>query len=293
MSQLDGRVAFITGAARGQGRSHAVTLAEHGADVVALDICGPVEQGIAPPASREDLEETKRLVEATGRACEIAVADVRDSKAMEAAARAANERFGKVDIVVANAGIVAMKRDQTTWEQSEEDFRATLDVNLVGAWNTVRFLIPGMAERRSGAIVLTASTAGMRGFPNAGSYTASKHGVLGLMRSLAIELAPYRVRVNAICPTTVETPLVFNENLKAIFEGDGPELSRDEYYRQHAGSNLFPVLLEPDDVSQGVLYLVSDAGRYVTGVAHPVDAGFLTKWSLTYEAPDYGEESSG
>jgi (+)-trans-carveol dehydrogenase len=279
-SMLEGQVAFITGAARGQGRSHAVLLAENGADIVALDACTQLNASPFPLATPEDLEETRRLVEATGRRCLTIRADVRDSAAMEAAARNALETFGKVDIILGNAGIMPIG---CTWEQTEEEFRDTLDVNITGVWNTCRFLIPSMIERRSGKIVVTGSTCAFKGFPNLGSYVASKHGVNGLMRTLAVELAPYRIRVNSVNPTVVKTDMVLNEPLKTLFAGDGPPLTDEEYLDMQARPNLIPVVLEPRDISNAILWLVSDAARYVTGVALPVDAGFLEKWAVSYD----------
>jgi SDR family mycofactocin-dependent oxidoreductase len=280
MPMLEGQVAFITGAARGQGRSHALTLAREGADIVALDICEDIESNPYSLARPEDLEETRRLVEATGRRCLTIIADVRDGKAMDAAAAQALDTFGQIDIALGNAGIMPIR---PTWEATEEEWRDTLDVNVIGVWHTCRVVIPHMMERRQGKIVLTGSTCAFKGFPNLGAYVAAKHGVNGLMRTLAVELAPWRIRVCSVNPSPVKTDMVLNETLMTLFAGDGPPLSEEEYLAMQGKPNLFPVVLDPADVSNAILYLVSDAARYVTGVALPVDAGFLEKWSVSYD----------
>jgi (+)-trans-carveol dehydrogenase len=280
MPMLEGQVAFITGAARGQGRSHALTLAREGADIVALDICEDIDSNPYSLARPEDLEETRRLIEATGRRCLAIVADVRDGDAMDAAAAEALDTFGQIDIALGNAGIMPIR---PTWEATEQEWRDTLDVNVIGVWHTCRVVIPNMMERRQGKIVLTGSTCAFKGFPNLGAYVAAKHGVNGLMRTLAVELAPWRIRVCSVNPSPVKTDMVLNDTLKTLFAGDGPPLSDEEYLAMQGKPNLFPVVLDPADVSNAILYLVSDAARYVTGVALPVDAGFLEKWSVSYD----------
>ena len=281
MPMLEGQVAFITGGARGQGRSHAVTLAREGADIALFDLCEDMESNPFPLATADDLAETQKLVEATGRRCLAIRGDVRSGSDMEDAARQTLDAFGQIDIVLGNAGIMPIK---PTWEFTEKEFRDTLDVNIIGVWHTCRVFIPSMMERRRGVIVVTGSTCAFKGFPNLGSYVASKHGVNGLMRTLAVELAPYRIRVNSVNPTVVKTKMVLNDELKALFAGDGPALSDEEYLAMQAKPNLLPVVLDPEDVSNAILYLVSDAARYVTGVALPVDAGFLEKWAVSYDS---------
>jgi SDR family mycofactocin-dependent oxidoreductase len=291
MSSLDGQVAFITGAARGQGRSHAVTLAREGADIVALDFCQDIDSNPFPLATPDDLDETQRLVEATGRRCLKIRGDVRSAEDMEAAAEQTLETFGQVDIVLANAGIMPIG---PTWELSQAEFRDVLDVNVTGVWQTCRVFIPSMMERRRGCIVMTGSTCAFKGFPNLGSYVASKHAVNGLMRTLAVELAPHRIRVNSVNPTVVKTPMVLNDTLKTLFAGDGPELSDEEYLAMQAKPNLLPVVLDPEDISNAILWMVSNSARYVTGVALPIDAGFLEKWAISYDSeadvPDDAEQ---
>lgn len=281
MPALEGQVAFITGGARGQGRSHAITLAREGADIVLFDLCDDMESNPYPLATPSDLEETRRLVEETGRRCLAIRGDVRSADDMEGAAQQTLEEFGKVDIVLGNAGIMPIK---PTWEFTEKEFRDTLDVNILGVWHTCRVFIPSMIEQRRGAIVVTGSTCAFKGFPNLGCYVASKHGVNGLMRTLAAELAPHRIRVNSVNPTVVKTAMVLNEELKTLFAGDGPPLTDEEYLAMQAKPNMLPVVLEPEDISNAILWLVSDAARYVTGVALPVDAGFLEKWAVSYDS---------
>lgn len=280
MGQLDGQVAFISGAARGQGRSHALTLAREGADIYAFDMCADVASNPYPLARPEDLEETRRQVEALDRRCITKIADVRDGAAMDAAAAEAISELGRIDIALGNAGIMPIR---PTWEATEQEWRDCLDINLIGVWHTTRVVIPHMQERRSGKIVLTGSICAFKGFPNLGAYVAAKHGVNGLMRTLAIELAPWRIRVCSVNPAPVKTDMIMNEPLMTLFAGDGPPLSEEEYLAMQAKPNLIPEVLDPKDISNAILFLVSDAARYITGVALPVDAGFLEKWAVSYD----------
>lgn len=270
MGKLDGKVAFITGVARGQGRSHAVRLAQEGADVIGVDICAPipgVSYGLATP---EDLEETVKLVEAEGRRIMASVADVRDFEALQKAFDAGWNDLGPVDIVLANAGIGAgggITADET-WEE-------VLGVNLKGVWNTGRVAIPAMVERnQGGAIVLTSSTGGLIGTgsnePGLVAYTASKHGVIGLMRCWANYLAPYMIRVNSVAPTAVRTPMAADISLEELMKFN-PALASSL-------TNPMPVdKVEALDISNAIVWLVSDDARYVTGSVIPVDAGLLNK----------------
>ena len=270
MGKLEGKVAFITGAARGQGRSHAVRLAQEGADIIASDICAQVETVTYPMATPEDLAETVKEVEALDRRIVAQQADVRDPAALRAVFDAGVAQLGPVDIVVANAGIAPM----STHEQYQA-WQDVLDINLTGVFNTVETIIPSMIERgQGGAIVLTSSTAGINGIggPTRGGlgYTASKHGVVGLMRSYANNLAPHRIRVNSVHPTVVRTPMIVND-VMAEFLAQDPSLS-------DALANALPVdMVEPVDISNAIVWLVSDDARYVTGVTLPVDAGFTNK----------------
>ncbi len=268
MGKLDGKVAVVTGGARGQGRSHAVTLARHGAQVVVCDICEPVNFVGYPPATQADLDETARMVEDLDRRCIAIKADVRSGEQMRAVAERAMSEFGRIDILCANAGICDM---EFSWEMSEEQWRQTIDINLTGVWQSCKAVIPHMiAGGRGGAIVITSSVAGLKGLQGLSHYSASKHGVVGLMRTLAIELAPYSIRVNTVHPTGVNTPMGANPNMMQVMERF-PLLGQ-------GSSNLLPIpMVEPEDISNAIAWLVSDEARYVTGVTLPVDAGATTK----------------
>ncbi len=275
MGSLDGRVAFITGVARGQGRSHAVRLAADGAAIIGVDICADIASNGYPMASAAELAETVALVEAQGATMLGSVADVRDFAALKSALDAGVEHFGRLDIVCANAGIAAMAFQELTDAEDLAMWTDVLDVNLVGSFHTAKAAIPHlMAGGRGGSIVFTSSTAGLRGFGGMQGgglgYAASKHGIVGLMRALANALAPQSIRVNTVHPTAVNTMMAVNPAMTAFLEhypDGGPHLQ-----------NPMPVgLLEPEDISAAVAYLVSDAARYVTGVTFPVDAGFCNK----------------
>ncbi|HEV8372366.1 MAG TPA: mycofactocin-coupled SDR family oxidoreductase [Actinomycetota bacterium] len=271
MGKLDGKVAFVTGAARGQGRSHALRLAEEGADVIAVDLCEQIDTVPYPMATQDDLAETTKQVEELDRRIVAAQADVRDRSALQAAFDQGVAALGGVDIVLGNAGIAPM----SPAADPVQAFRDVIDVNLVGVWNTVEVTVPTLVEQgRGGAIVLTSSTAGLKGIggENAGGlgYTASKHGVVGLMRSYANNLARHRIRVNTVHPTGVNTPMVVNDFMQQWLAED-PTIAG-------AMTNALPVeILEPVEISNAILWLVSDEARYVTGVTLPVDAGFLVK----------------
>jgi SDR family mycofactocin-dependent oxidoreductase len=269
MGRMDGRVVFITGAARGQGRSHAVRLAEEGADVVGVDICGQIDAVPYAMGTREDLDETVSMVEKRDRRMLGIQADVRDRAALQAAFDAGVAEFGHIDTVLANAGVILTRKD-------EPDPQAAWDVGiavmLTGVWNTIQVSYPHLVERgMGGAIVVTSSMAGLRaltdGSAGSDAYTAAKIAVTGLVRAYAQFLAPEEVRVNAVAPTGVATPMILdNPGLFEVFESR-PNLA-------NAMQNALPALMvEPIDISEAVLYLVGDSGRYVTGVTLPVDAG--------------------
>jgi SDR family mycofactocin-dependent oxidoreductase len=272
MARLEGKVAFITGAARGQGRSHAIRLAEQGADIIAVDICTQIDQIKYPLASRSDLEMTVTEVEKLGQRIVARVADVRDSKALQAAVADGCSILGGVDIVIANAGIASagLAADEAAL------FSTLIEVNLTGVWNTVHAAAPLMIEQgHGGSIVLVSSTMGLTGRGGDGTaategYTAAKHRVVGLMRSFAHWLAPHNIRVNTVHPTGAGTPMVINDAMQ-------------EFLAEHAEAsdslrNLLDVpMIEPRDVSNAIAWLVSEEGRYVTGVALPVDAGFVVR----------------
>ncbi|QPE04792.1 mycofactocin-coupled SDR family oxidoreductase [Microbacterium schleiferi] len=269
MGVLEGKVAFITGAARGQGRSHAVRLAQEGADIIAVDIAAQIDSVPYPMATPEDLAETVKQVEALDRRIHAVQADVRDREALQAAFDGGVALLGGVDIVLANAGIAPLSMHPTRQEWFD-----VVDVNLTGVYQTVEVSKQALIDRGGGAIVLTSSTAGLAGIggsaPGGLGYTAAKHGVVGLMRSYANQLAEHSIRVNTIHPTGVNTPMVVNDVMQEFLQSD-PLLS-------NAMANALPVpMIEPVDLSNAILFLVSDAGRYVTGVTLPVDAGFLNK----------------
>jgi SDR family mycofactocin-dependent oxidoreductase len=275
MGALDGKVAFITGVARGQGRSHAVRLAADGADIIGVDICADIASNGYPMATRAELDETIALVEAQGAKMVGTVADVRDYRALKSALDAGVAHFGRLDIVCANAGIAAMAFRELTDEEDLEMWSDVLDVNLVGSFHTAKAAIPHLIEGgRGGSIVFTSSTAGLKGFGGLQGgglgYAASKHGIVGLMRTLANALAPQSIRVNTVHPTAVNTMMAVNPAMVSFLENypdGGPHLQ-----------NPMPVsLLEPEDISAAMAYLVSDDAQYVTGVTFPVDAGFCNK----------------
>ena len=270
MPALDGKVAFITGAARGQGRAHAVTLASAGADIIAVDLCEQIASVPYPLATPEDLAATADMVTDAGARVVARRADVRDRSALKSALAEGIAELGSVDIVIANAGIAPMA-GADAWQD-------VIDVNLTGAYHTVDVAMrPLIRQGRGGAIVLTSSVAGLVGIgapmPGSLGYTAAKHGIVGLMRNYANVLAPHSIRVNSVHPAGVETPMIDNEFTRSWLDGLAQQ--------QHGGpdmSNALPVAtLQPEDVANAVLWLVSDAARYVTGVALPVDAGFVNK----------------
>ncbi|WP_028936401.1 mycofactocin-coupled SDR family oxidoreductase [Pseudonocardia spinosispora] len=274
MGKLEGKVAFITGAARGQGRSHALRLAEEGADIIAIDLCQQIDTVPYPLASADDLAETVAQVEELDRRIVSRQADVRDVGALREAVTEGVAQLGGVDIVLANAGILGVTPDADA--DQDKLFRDVVDVNLTGVWNTVSAAAPFMIEQgRGGAIVLTSSTQGLTGRGGDGGgalsgYAAAKHGVVGLMRSFSHWLAPHNIRVNSVHPTGVNTDMIINDVLGKVFEAK-PDMAQ-------ALSNLMPVeTIEAIDISNAIAWLVSDEARYVTGVTLPVDAGFTVK----------------
>lgn len=274
VGSLDGKVAFITGGARGQGRAHAVRLAADGADIITVDICHNIESNGYDLATPADLKETERLVRAEGRRIEATQADVRDYRRLKEVLAAGVAAMGRLDIVVANAGIAPIEVDEDD-ETGEAIFHDVIDVDLVGVWNTCRAAIPHLLSGgRGGSMVLTSSTAGFKGFSGAScgavGYTAAKHGVIGIMRSLANALAKDNIRVNTIHPTGVNTGMIINPAMQRWIES--------QQDRMADLANPLPVeLLEPEDVADTVAFLVSDQAKYITGVTLPVDAGFTNR----------------
>jgi SDR family mycofactocin-dependent oxidoreductase len=273
MGTLEGKVAYITGAARGQGRSHAQRLAEEGADIIAVDICQDIPSNPYPLATEADLEQTVKLVEGLGRRIVARQADVRDAHGLGEALQDAVSQLGRLDIVVANAGISPMVADPV--DDGLQAWRDVIDVNLTGVYNTIHTVVPALIETGGGSVVITSSTAGIKGSLTMGTiggygYTAAKHGVVGLMKAFAFDLAQHGIRVNAVHPTGVNTDMVNNEAVGALLQSR-PELGASLV-------NLLPVaVVESIDISNAIAWLVSDLARYVTGVSLPVDAGFTCK----------------
>jgi SDR family mycofactocin-dependent oxidoreductase len=280
MGRMDGKVAFVTGAARGQGRSHAVRLAQEGADIIAVDICRKFEASPAAGATPEDLDITAGMVKDAGSRVVTAEVDVREYDALQGAVDSGVEQLGRLDIIVANAGIGTTagklhKTDEALWQEM-------IDINLSGVWKTVKAGVPhilhGDHGDHGGSIVLTSSVAGNKAYPHVGHYVAAKHGVIGLMRSFAVELGAKMIRVNAVLPTHVNSPLLMNE---ATYRAFRPELDNpgpDDLAPVCQSFHILPIpWVTPEDISNAVLFLASDEARYITGVALPVDAGSCLK----------------
>jgi (+)-trans-carveol dehydrogenase len=274
--KLEGKVAFITGAARGQGRSHAITLAREGADIIAVDICAQVGSVPYPMATPEDLAQTVKEVETLDRRIVATDVDVRDYDALKQALDDGVAQLGRLDIVSANAGIVSYGRVE---ELPEQTWRDVIDVNLTGEWHAAKAAIPHLrAGGRGGSIILTSSDAGLKALQNLAHYVAAKHGVIGLMRTLALELAPDFIRVNALAPTSVNTPMIMNEPTYRVFRPDLENPTAEDMAGPATAVNVLPIpWVEPVDISNAVLWLASEESRYVTGITLPVDAGAAIK----------------
>jgi len=273
MGLLEGKVALITGGARGQGRAHAVTCAREGADVVVFDVPGRLSAVPYGLARREDLQETVALAEKEGRRAIAVMGDVRSQADLDGAVALALQEFGKVDILIANAGIW-YTRD--FWQLSEEEWEQTLGVNLGGAWRSAKAVAPAMIERQSGSIVLVASINGLECGPTYAHYAASKHGILGLMKSIAVELAPHGIRCNALCPGPTKTPMTDHQAAWDLFAGhpggtEADMLEAGYHFLALKGVNW----LTPQAQADAALFLNSDLAGSITGVALPVDAGHL------------------
>jgi len=278
MGRVEGKVAFISGAARGQGRSHAIRLAEEGADIIAVDLCAQVDSVPYPMATPEDLDQTVQAVEALDRRIVARRGDVRDLAALQAVVdEGVAELGGRLDIVSANAGIAST--DASTTDISEQSWADMIDINLTGVWHTVKAAVPHMiAAGNGGSIVLTSSAAGLMAYPGIGHYVAAKHGVVGLMRTLALELAPHMIPVNSVHPTQVDTDMIQNETIWRLFSPDDPNPTREAFAPVSQEMNALPIpWVEPRDISNALLFLASDEARYITGVPLPVDAGAVIK----------------
>jgi (+)-trans-carveol dehydrogenase len=270
MGRLTGRVAFVTGAARGQGRAHCVRLAKEGADIIAIDIAGPVAGSPVESATMEQLEETGGLVKKAGRRALIARADVRDYDSMKNVVDEGVRRFGRLDVVVANAGTM---RGGHMWELTEEQWQLVIDVNLTGVWKTIKASVPHMiAAGDGGSIIITSSAAGYRGYPMSGGYGAAKHGLVGLCQTLAVEVARYNIRVNTIHPNGVNTAMT-----KPLDPSAGKGIGADDHDKwlfRHVTATALPEgMQEPADVAATVAFLASDESRFMTGTMLQIGAG--------------------
>ncbi len=265
MGRFTGRVAFITGAARGQGRAHAVRLADEGADLILSDICAPVATNGVDPSTPEDLDETVQLAEKAGAKVVARHADVRDLGALESLANQGVEELGRIDIVVANAGILSWAN---AWEMSSEQWSELIDINLTGVFHTVRATVPHMIRAgNGGSIILTSSSAGLKGQPFTLAYTAAKHGVVGIARGLANELGEFNIRVNSIHPAGVETHMMKVPGLFNMIQEKATTLGP-------LFMNTLPFeSMKASDVSAVVAFLASDDSKYITGAQVPIDIG--------------------
>ena len=276
--RVEGKVAFITGAARGQGRAHAVRLAQEGADIIAVDICKKIDTvDVIAASTPEDLAETADLVKGHNRRIVTAEVDVRDYDALKAAVDSGVEQLGRLDVIVANAGIG--NGGQTLDKTSEADWTAMIDINLSGVWKSVKAGVPHiLAGGRGGSIILTSSVGGLKAYPHCGHYVAAKHGVVGLMRTFAVELGAQNVRVNSVHPTNVNTPLFMNDDTMKLFRPDLENPGPDDVKVVGQLMHTLPIgWVEPEDIANAVLFLASDEARYITGVTLPVDGGSCLK----------------
>ena len=272
MGRVEGKVAFVTGAARGQGRSHALRLAEEGADIIAVDVPEQIDTVLYPLASVEDLAETVRQVEALDRRIVAREADVRDSAALAAVVKEGVAELGRLDIVLANAGVYS---PGPTLEMSDQVWQDMIDVNLTGVWRTLKAAVPYIIDGgHGGSVVLTSSLAAFNALENIAHYSAAKAGVVMLMKVMAKELAPHNIRVNTVHPSTVATDMVLNDATYRIFRPDLTSPTRADFEEVASTLNRLPVtLMQPRDISEAVLHLVSDSSRYITGTTHIIDAG--------------------
>jgi (+)-trans-carveol dehydrogenase len=276
-TRFAGRVAFISGAGRGQGRQFAVDLAKEGADVIGFDICEDVPGASTSMATEADLEETRALVEATGRRMVAGRADVRDYAAVEAVLAKGLGEFGRLDVVVANAGICCGAGP--FWEIGLQEWRDTVETDLTGVWHTVRAATPALIEGgRGGAIVMIASAGATRGFQNITHYVAAKTALIGMLKPMAAELGPHFIRVNALSPTNVDTAIYMTETNKRLFLPDNPAPTDEEYEMASRPQHVIPIgWMETRDTSAALRFLVSDDARYVTGLEMRVDAGVVLR----------------
>jgi (+)-trans-carveol dehydrogenase len=279
VNRFTDKVAFISGAARGQGRAHAVRFAQEGADIIAVDACADHAGVGYPQATEDELAETVRLVEAEGRRIVSGKADVREQEQLDAVVADGVEQLGRLDVVLANAGVFTMA--DHTWEQSEDEWNATIDIDLSGVWRTCKAAIPKMIEAgNGGSITITASSNGYRAEQNHGAYNAAKLGVVGLMRSLAGELGQFDIRCNTVHPTNVRTTMMYNDMIMPLFKPgqSTATLTPDEYFQDLEFMHLLPFnAMEPEVISDLMLFLASEEARYITATEIPIDGGYIRK----------------
>jgi len=275
MGQMEGRVALITGAARGQGRAHALRLAQEGADIIATDICADIPEVKYPMGTRDELDETVRLVEKLGRRCVSYEADARDGARLREIVADGVAKLGRLDTVIANAGINLPFSVED--EDANESWDTVISINFTTVWRTVTAALPHMKEN-GGSILVTGSAAALIGVYGNPGYTAAKHGLIGLVKALALDLGKYWIRVNAVCPGTVPTALTMNKrSLEAFFPGN-PEATYKDMEPALTALNVLPVpFVESEVISDAMLFLAADTGRFITGIALPVDAGFTVQ----------------
>jgi SDR family mycofactocin-dependent oxidoreductase len=279
MKRLAGKVAFITGAARGQGRSHALHLAREGADIIAIDVCEDIDTVPYSGATMDDFDETVRQVEDLDQRIVAVKADVRSLGQLQEAVSGGVEALGRLDIVVANAGICTIAK---TLEIEPAMWQRMIDINLTGVWNTMKASVPIIRQGgRGGSVIITSSVSGLKAVPQLGHYTSAKHGVIGLAKTLAIELGSELIRVNVICPTNVDTDMINNDVVRKIFLSHLENPTREDALDPSSPYHDFHVMpipwVEASDISEAVVFLASDAARYITGVTLPVDAGCVIK----------------
>lgn len=272
-----GKVAFITGAARGQGREHAIRLAEEGADIIAVDVCADIDAAGYPGATEADLDETAALIEKLDRRIFTAIVDVRDVEGLAAALQQGVDALGRPDVVICNAGIAGVPAPAATIEESA--WQTMLDINLTGVWHTVKVALPHMSDGRGGSIILVSSMLGLRGGGYMAAYASAKHALVGLMHSLANELAPQWIRVNTIHPGNILTPMIDNDEFRRSVRPDLIEPTMDDVAAVVGHFHMLPVpLIGARAVSDAVLFLASDESKFITGAALPIDAGAVAKF---------------
>lgn len=278
MGKLDGKVAVITGGGRGQGRSHAVTFAREGADIVVCDIDFQIDSVPYPMNDRGDLDETVALVEGLDRRCIAVKADVREADQVRGVVETAVSEFGRLDIMISNAGGWS---PSTVVEMRDDQWRDVLDMNLKGAFHAIRAASKPMKEQNSGRIIVTCSNLGRQGMQNMSNYVSSRWGQLGLVKTAAIELGPHNITVNAVCPTMTETPQVTNDVLYRMFlpEVENPTKADVEEFIQSMLHKLPTPWVQPEDISNAMLFLASDDARFITGIGLDVSAGQATQYA--------------